>query len=442
MSAAVTEFARAAEQNGGLLDRTLVAAFLENFPDNVYFKDRRSNFLAVSESVVRTFGCTDASEVIGKSDFDFFSEEHARPAFEDEQRIMLTGRPILGKVEREVWPDGRITWAVSNKLPLRNRGGEIIGTFGQSKNVTESKRLESALEKAQADLVEASRQAGMAEVATGVLHNVGNVLNSLNVSASLIAAALRQSRVGMLGKLSVLLQEHRDDLGPFFTSDPKGRRVLELVASLAHSLAEDQERLLGEITSLQENVDHIKDIVTMQQSYATMVGILEPLSSDALMADAIRMNSAAFSRHDVRVVRDFHPAPPVLAERGKVLQILINFIRNAKYACDEQPCGAGKVVTFGLAPAPDGRYVRLSVTDNGVGIAPENLTRIFNHGFTTKATGHGFGLHASANAAKEMKGTITVHSAGLGQGATFTLELPVAPAAILATQLCAGAKAG
>ena len=435
MSAAVTEFARAAEQNGGLLERTLVAAFLENFPDSVYFKDRRSNFLAVSESVVRAFGCADASEVIGKSDFDFFSEEHARPAFEDEQRIMLTGRPILGKVEREVWPDGRITWVVGNKLPLRNREGEIMGTFGQSKDVTESKRLESALEKAQGDLVEASRQAGMAEVATGVLHNVGNVLNSLNVSASLIAAGLRQSQAGLLGKLATLFHEHRDDLGAFLTSDPRGRRVPELVASLAHSLADDHARLIKEITSLQENVDHIKDIVTMQQSYTTMVGILEPLLSDSLMSDAIRMNSASLSRHDVRVVRDFHPAPPVLAERGKVLQILINFIRNAKYACDDAPQAAGKIVTFGIALAPDGRHVRLSVTDNGVGISPENLARIFNHGFTTKATGHGFGLHSSANAAKEMKGALTVHSPGPGQGATFTLELPVAPVALLAARL-------
>jgi signal transduction histidine kinase len=238
---------------------------------------------------------------------------------------------------------------------------------------------------------------------------------------------ISQSRL----KLAAMLGEHRADLAEFLTADPKGRRVPDLVGSLAASFAEEQTRLLQEITSLQENIDHIKDIVSMQQSYATMIGVVEPLSAELLMSDAIRMNSAALSRHDVRVQRDFRPVPPVLAERGKVLQILINFIRNAKYACDDGPHAADKVMTLCGEPAPDGQYVRLSVTDNGVGIAPENLTRIFNHGFTTKATGHGFGLHSSANAAKEMKGAITVHSAGPGLGATFTLQLPVAPASAL-----------
>ncbi len=424
-----------AAPSASLLERTLVAAFLENFPDKIYFKDRRSNFLAVSASVVRSFGCVDGSEIISKSDFDFFSEEHARPAFEDEQRIMLTGRPILGKLEREVWPDGRITLVISNKLPLRDDEGEIVGTFGLSRDVTESKRLEAALEKAQSDLVEASRQAGMAEVATGVLHNVGNVLNSVNVAASFLSTGLRASKVGTLGQLAGLLHEHRADLGAFLTADPKGRRVPELVAALAQNFAEEQARLLRELASLQENIDHIKDIVTMQQSYATMVGILEPIPAESLVSDAIRMNAAALSRHDVRVLRDYRPAPMVLAERGKVLQILINFIRNAKQACDDGPNPGDKVMTLCVAPATDGRHVRLSVTDNGIGIPAENLTRIFNHGFTTRATGHGFGLHSSANAAKEMKGALTVHSAGPGQGATFTLELPVASVQAIAASL-------
>ncbi len=423
------------EANIGQLDHTLVAAFLENIPDNVYFKDRRSNFIAVSASVVRSFGCQDAGEVIGKSDFDFFNERHARPAFEDEQRIMLTGRPIIGKLEKETWPDSRITWVITNKLPLRNDAGEIIGTFGMSKDVTESKRLEAALEKVQGELVEASRKAGMAEVATGVLHNVGNVLNSVNVSASLLATGLRNPRFGSLGQLAALLQQHRADLGAFLTTDPKGRRIPELVASLAASFAEEQARLLQEITSLQENVDHIKDVVTMQQSYATMVGTLEPLRAETLFSDAIRMNTAALARHDVRVVRDFRSAPLVYTERGKVLQILINLISNAKYACAEGPNAANKILTIGVAPTPDGSRVCLSVTDNGMGIAPENLGRIFNHGFTTRATGHGFGLHASANAAREMKGTLTARSAGRGQGATFTLELPIAPISVLATNI-------
>jgi signal transduction histidine kinase len=176
---------------------------------------------------------------------------------------------------------------------------------------------------------------------------------------------------------------------------------------------------------MQKNVDHIKEIVSMQQAYATTVAATEPLEPSALMDDALRLNSGALVRHNVRVVRDYQEVPPVLAERGKVLQILVNLIRNAKHACDEgsQP---DKVMTLRLEPGATG-WVRFIVGDSGVGIPADNLLRIFQHGFTTRVGGHGFGLHSSALAAKEMKGTLIAQSAGRDQGAIFVLELPVAP---------------
>jgi signal transduction histidine kinase len=290
--------------------------------------------------------------------------------------------------------------------------------------VTKEKETELALENAQRALLDASRLAGMAEVATGVLHNVGNVLNSLNVSASVISAGLKQSKVDSLHKLSALMKEHACDLGHFLTDDPKGKKVPDFLESLAqHSIAE-RDRLLAEAESLQRNVDHIKEIVSMQQSYATMVSIVEPLDAAALMEDSLRMNLGALARHSVAVVRDFRPAPPVLAEKAKVLQILVNLIRNAKYAADDGGRDDKKLV-LRISTTMQGR-VQLTVVDNGIGIPAENLTRIFAHGFTTRIGGHGFGLHSSANAAKEMKGSLTVTSAGLGKGAAFTLELPAA----------------
>ena len=410
-----------------VLAHTLVTAFLQNVPDHDYFKDRESRFIALSTSMVHLFGQPAADAIIGKTDFDFFDEAHARPAYEDEQRIIRTGEPMIGKLEKETWPDGRITWVQTSKLPLRNEQGEIIGTFGISKDVTASKQMEQALEKSRRELQDASRMAGMAEVATGVLHNVGNVLNSLNVSTTVIATTLRQSKTGSLTKAGALLREHAADLGTYLTQDPKGRLVPEFIASLGEHFAADRTRLLQELESLQQNVDHIKEIVSMQQTYATMVSLVEPLDAATLMEDALRMNSAALVRHDVCVVRDFATVPLVLAERGKVLQILVNLIRNAKYAADDGG-RAEKVITLRIAPGSAG-MVSVVVQDNGVGIPAENLTLIFQHGFTTKATGHGFGLHSSANAAREMKGTLTARSDGPGTGASFTLELPVAPAA-------------
>jgi PAS domain S-box-containing protein len=410
--------------SGQQLDRSLVAAFLENVPDFVHFKDREGRFIAVSASKLRRNGLRHASEIIGKTDFDFFAAKNAQRAKDDEDEVIRTGRPILDKLEHIHWADGRETWSLVNKLPLRNEHGEIIGTFGLTKDVTESKRMEQALEQARKDLLDASRQAGMAEVATGVLHNVGNVLNSLNVSSTLVASGLRASKAESLARLATMLREHSSDLANFLTTDSKGQRVPEFIDSLAQHFTAERDRLLQELDSLQRNVDHIKEIVSMQQAYATMVGMVESLEPAALMEDAVRMNGGALQRHEVRVDRDFLPVPLVSAEKGKVLQILINLIRNAKYACDEggQP---DKVITLRIAPGAPGR-VLLSVSDNGVGIPPENLTKIFNHGFTTRASGHGFGVHSSANAAKEMKGSLSVHSDGPGHGATFTLDLPAA----------------
>jgi PAS domain S-box-containing protein len=413
------------------MDRALVSTFLESIPHHVFFKDRSSRFIAVSRSLMIDFDCTSPDQVVGRTDFDFFSPVHARRAYDDEQQIIRTGVAIRDKLERETWPNGEVTWALTSKLPLRDEDRNIIGTFGLSRDVTEERNVEMALEAAQKELVEASRVAGMAEVATGVLHNVGNVLNSLNVSASVITTALRQSKADSLAKLAAMLREHQGDLVDFLTNDAKGKRVPEFLASLARHAAEEHGRMLREISALQNNVDHIKEIVSMQQAYATMVGVVEPLEPAALMEDALRMNVGALLRHEVQVERDFQTVPVILAEKAKVIQILVNLIRNAKFACDETGLPE-KRITLRIQTGPTPDRVQLIVSDNGVGIPAENLTRIFGHGFTTRSHGHGFGLHSAANAAREMKGSLTVHSDGRGTGATFTLELPIAQPAIAA----------
>ncbi|PTX94430.1 PAS domain-containing sensor histidine kinase [Opitutus sp. ER46] len=401
----------------------LLHALLATIPELVYFKDRDSRFIAVSASLVRAFGCASAAEVIGRTDADFYAAAHAQAARADEEAILRTGCPLRRKIEQEHWPTGRVTWALTSKYPLHNHAGEIVGTFGLSRDITRKREMEQELEQTQRDLVEASRVAGMAEVATGVLHNVGNVLSSLNVSASVITSGLRHSKADSLTRLAALLREHRADLGAFLSQDAKGRRIPEYLASVARHSLEERDRLLREIASLQKNIDHIKEIVAMQQAYATMIGVVEPLEPAGLVEDALRMNADPLARHEIAVRRDFAAVPAVSAEKGKVVQILVNLVRNAQLACDEART-TGKEITVRLRAA--GGRVQLSVIDNGVGIPAANLTRIFQHGFTTRARGHGFGLHSSANAAREMKGTLTVHSDGPGTGATFTLDLPVA----------------
>jgi signal transduction histidine kinase len=277
------------------------------------------------------------------------------------------------------------------------------------------------LENTHRELVEASRRGGMAEIATNVLHNVGNVLNSVNVSTDLIVEKVRNSKAGNLAKVVDLLRENTGRLGEFLCTDPRGRHVPEYLAQLSEHLALGQEAIVKESESLRLNVEHIKEIVAMQQNYATFGAHREVIDIVDLVEDSLRMHERSLNHHGLEVVREFAIVPPMNVEKHKILQILVNLIRNAKYACDESG-RVDKRITIRVATHA-GR-VRIGVSDNGVGIAPENLTRIFNHGFTTRKGGHGFGLHGSALAAKEMNGSLEVQSEGLGKGATFVLELP------------------
>jgi signal transduction histidine kinase len=312
-------------------------------------------------------------------------------------------------------------------LPWRDKDGNIIGTFGISKDFSALKKAEVELEAAHERLVETSRLAGMAEVATDVLHNVGNVLNSVNVSCSLAVDRVKASKAASLFKVSALLEENRGRLGEFLLNDPRGQQIPGFLAALAEHFTGEQSALLQELDQLRENIAHIKQIVAMQQSYAKVAGVTESVSAAQLVEDALHINGSAMARHTVKVRREFEESPPIVTDKHRVLQILVNLISNAKYALDDSG-RPDRLMTLRIGGDGDG-HAKIQVSDNGVGIPPENLTRIFAHGFTTRRNGHGFGLHSSALAVRELGGSIQAQSEGLGKGATFTLLLPHNPPA-------------
>ncbi|SFB53208.1 Histidine kinase-, DNA gyrase B-, and HSP90-like ATPase [Pseudomonas sp. NFIX10] len=279
------------------------------------------------------------------------------------------------------------------------------------------------LMEAERELVDAARMAGMAEIATNVLHNVGNVLNSVNISAELVTRKLRSSKTLGLTKAVNMMNEHAEDLGRFITLDEKGRLLPRYFNELVDSIAAEQKLLIDELAQLTKSIDHIKEIVTTQQTYAGAARLIEPLDVSDLFEDALRMNSGALSRHHVTVIKDYQDVPAIMGDKHRLLLILINLISNAKFAMShisEHP----REMTLGIRILDDTKLC-LSVKDRGEGISPENLARIFNHGFTTRKDGHGFGLHSCALAAVEMNGRLHVHSDGPGQGALFTLEIPL-----------------
>jgi PAS domain S-box-containing protein len=403
-------------------ERDLLRALMDSASDQICFKDRESRFLKVSQARARNCGFSSPDQLVGQTDFAIFTAAHAQETLADEQEVMRTGRALVGKVERETWADGHETWALTSRIPLRDRSGAIIGTIGISKDLTQLKLAEAKLEQVHRQLLETSRQAGMAEVATSVLHNVGNALTSVNVSATFVAELARRSKVSYLPKLSAVLSEHEADLTDFLTNDPKGRRLPAFLVDLTRELLSEQTAQLEELARLTEHLEHIKNIVAMQQNYAKIAGVSETVKITQIVEDAVRMNASALTRHHIELVRDYQFEPVVTIERHKVLQILVNLISNAKYACDEARRADKRVI---VRTEASGAGVAIKVIDNGVGIAPENLTRIFGHGFTTKKDGHGFALHSGSLLAGELGGELRAESAGPGTGATFTLQLPL-----------------
>lgn len=323
---------------------------------------------------------------------------------------------------RMISADHRTVWIRESAEVLVDDDGELLLVCGIYHDITQQKLAAEELEKNHAALLKSSHLAGMAEVATGVLHNVGNVLNSVNVSASLVSEKLHRSQAFQLEKVAALLSSRQDRIPEYLTRDPEGKKLPEYLEKLGQHLVGQNNEVLSEMDHLSRNIEHINKIVTMQQSYARLSEVYEILPLDQLVEDAISVNQAAFERHKIIVTRHYNPLPPVPVDRHRVLQILVNLISNAKHALDAAD-SPHKIIRISIAR--DGDFANISIADNGIGIPPENLASIFRHGFTTRNDGHGFGLHSSANSAAEMNGSLSVQSGGPGQGASFTLGIPL-----------------
>ena len=400
-----------------------LTAILEATPDIVISADPNGTAFYLNHAARQLFGLPDGGEVSELRILDFHPE-WAR------EIISSVGLPTA--LEEGSWAgetairsrDGKEIHVSQVFIAHRNPEGNLEYLSTVMRDMTDRRQAEEALRLSQQKLVETSRLAGMAEVATGVLHNVGNVLNSVNVSTSLVIEKLRRSKAPKLAQATALLASQNGGLADYLTNDPHGRRLPGYLAKLGEFFVAENAELLREADQLGRNIEHIKEIVAMQQSYAKVSGVFENLPPHLLVEDAIAMNISAFERHGVTLERQFSPVPAIRVDRHKVLQILINLLRNAKYALAESE-RIDKRITVSISASGE-QSARIAVADNGIGISPENLTRVFAHGFTTKEEGHGFGLHSGALAARAMGGSLSVASDGLGRGATFTLELPIA----------------
>ncbi len=396
-----------------------IRAIFQAIPDRVFRLDHRGTILSVTSGAG---GDLPPQELLGRGIQECWLN-HSGDGFSEVLRRVIDEKSMI-IIEHSEGAKGLESFHEVRLVPLLQNQAVAI-----ARNITERKKVEAELEQMHKQLADSSRHAGMAEIANNVLHNVGNVLNSVNVSAGLIGGKLRDSKDQALAKVVQLMNEHAATLGEFFTRDAKGRALPGYLNKLVAALAAEKQSIATELESLTRSIDHIKDIVATQQSYSGATSLTGSVQIRDLLEDALRINSASIARHRITVVKEYADVPLLLLDRHLVLQILVNLIGNAKRAMDCVPDRLHQITLRTQIRGPaDTPRLMIRVEDNGEGIAPENLARLFNHGFTTRKNGHGFGLHSCALAAKEMQGTITAHSDGPGQGAAFTLDLPGNPA--------------
>jgi PAS domain S-box-containing protein len=411
-SAALRDHLRKAE--------TMFRNTFDQAPIGIAHADRRGRLLRYNQAFCTMLGF-DPGELTNKTIGDVTHGDDVARVAAELKRLWNGEIQVVDLEKRHIRKDASVHWVRITTALVRAGDGTPEYSVEFLRDISARKESAEELERVHKQLMIASRQAGMAEVATNVLHNVGNILNSVNISASLVTERVKTSKAPGVSRVAALLQEKGSAVGDFLANDERGRRLPEYLTSLGEQLMSDQKMALEELASLRDNLEHIKDTVAMQQSYAKLCGVTETVAVADLVEDSLRLNAGAFLRHGVTLRREFNEVPPITVDKHKVLQILVNLVRNAKYACDESG-RSDKLLTLRIEGAPGG--VRICVIDNGVGIPAENMSRLFTHGFTTRVDGHGFGLHSGALAAQELGGSLRVMSDGPGLGATFVLELP------------------
>lgn len=278
------------------------------------------------------------------------------------------------------------------------------------------------LKAVQKELLEAARAAGMAEVAINVLHNIGNVINSVNIANQDNFEQLKCSKLPALLKTNELLQNNSDHIGAYLQSDPRGSKIPELLDKLGLALEKEHTLLLDNATRMMQSIAIVGNIIATQQKYAHNNLYNEELNLQTVLEDSLDILAASFSNHAIQVISNYQATPPVLADNAKLHQVLNNILVNARQALLGNEIEQ-RIIQVSIIPEQD--YALISIRDNGSGIISDSLTEIFQHGFTTKKDGHGFGLHSCANLLGEMGGNISVDSNGKGMGACFNIRLPL-----------------
>jgi PAS domain S-box-containing protein len=403
--------ALASAQDALATSKVYVDNVLRSMADSLLVIDANLTIGSVNPALLALLGYGE-DELIGQPPGLIFGEEFAQGSIIED--LLLQGS-VSGIESSFLTSDGRlIPISVSGSM-MQDEQGQFQGLVCVAQDITARKQMEEEKLELHEQLLDTSRKLGMAEVASDVLHNVGNALNSINVSIGVIADLLKNSMVGDVGRISRLFHKHREDLGNFFSGNPKGKQIPAYLEKLAGQLVEEQQVAIAELARLRENAQNAQQCVAVQQDLAKPSGITEEIS-------VIELNQELVENSQIDVSREFQEIPQLIVDKHQVLEVMVDVIRNA---CQAMASVSTKqlIVRAKLIPGPPDS-VCLEVQDSGVGIAADDLIKIFGQGYNTKNGGRGMSLHSGALMAKNLGGALRAHSEGIGHGATFFLELP------------------
>lgn len=394
------------------------------------------SFLDCNPSMMQMMGCGTKGQLLGLT-LDDISPEEQPDGMSSADKLHDFFRLARSEGSRQFeWMNRRVdgtlfhTEIVITSFPLN--GKQVLHMV--FRDITERKRTEAALKEAQAQLVETAHSAGMAEIATGVLHNIGNILNSVNISTEEISHTLKVSKVKGFLKANDLVEKNLDDLSNFLTEHPKGKLIPGYYISLGEAIREEQQVMTDEIRALSDKVSMMRDVISTQQNYAKATLYTEDIVVSDLVDDALKLQLASLKKQGVKIRKDFRAHPRGMVSKVKLVHVLTNLIKNGKEAMGGNEKLHKPQEMIIRIEEPQENQVQIQIVDNGCGIRQEHLEKIFNHGFTTKSTGHGFGLHTCANFMTEMGGSLQAQSEGEFSGSTFTLKFPLLQAEEVSVQ--------
>ena len=323
-----------------------------------------------------------------ESPFDIYPET-LHPLFQNEQDQLLRDHIAQSLQEHLQWAglhaytqlNGQVAWihtSISIKIDAHEAITHMVATsINQSEQAKEVASLEKRLTTTNSQLMSAIELAGKAETATSVLHNVGNVLNSVNVSATQLSLQLQGSKMGNLVKGTEMIEKHLDHLGDFLENDTKGKQLPEYFIKVAQYLSDEQGKMITELDFLLKNVKHINEIIAIQQTHAKISGVNENLPITELITDALSIQLESFKRNKVKIKTQYSDIPPFIVNKQKVLQILINLFSNCKHALYESS-NENKHITI-TTKLIDNNQVTVTICDNGIGITEVDMMKMFTN---------------------------------------------------------------